>query len=218
MLQCVVWPIEHSNICSVLDSMCFTQFSVVIISWMFHFRSRSRTKKNLFACLRVCVCGSLEQHSLIRIVLYFVHLRNMCWHHFSIVSIAFTSREKKNHCYGEQRSSTTKSKLRQQFVILFFFLSLFTSLSCVCAYAVCIMFIHSHVSDDYLLKELTIPCNLPSQSTFVHRIQLYTARARKQNRVQIKYISRWKEERNGQKKEEEENWVWQERARTELLL
>lgn len=53
---------------------------------------------------------------------------------------------------------------------------------------VCIMFIHSHVSDDYLLKELTIPCNLPSKSTFVRHIQLYYSWSKK-NKTPKEYKS-----------------------------
>lgn len=73
------------------------------------------------------------------------------------------------------------------------------------------MFIHSHVSDDYLLKELTIPCNLPSKSTFVHHIQLDQLEQENKNRVQIKYIFEMKRNEMDREKKDEENYVWRER-------
>lgn len=79
---------------------------------------------------------------------------------------------------------------------------------------VCIMFIHSHVSDDYLLKELTleltIPCNLPSKITFVRHIHLYSiSRARKQNTEYKSNTFQNEKKLNDRetKKQQEENYV-----------
>lgn len=89
MLHWAAYPIEHPNLTfCVLNRMCVplntqcrdylvnVSFSVIIEPEM----SNSNTKaKTTCWSARICmyVCGSLEQHSFVRIVLCFVHLRNV---------------------------------------------------------------------------------------------------------------------------------------------
>lgn len=155
--------------------------TAVITSCMFHFQPSSEInnqKISVYGCVSALwMCGSLEHHTKTNCFM-FVHLRNVSASLYSIsITIAFTQcirsarKIKLLIAFGEKkRSSTTKIQVPST-VCNFFLLLLF----CCCSVCftldecVCKMFIRSHVSDDYLLKELTIPCNLPGKcSLFVH--------------------------------------------------
>lgn len=83
------------------------------------------------------------------------------------------------------------------------------------------MFIRSHVSDDYLLKELTIPCNLLGKSTLV-RHSVSSSKKTKPSTNQIHLQMKRNESTEKEETEDEEvketNIMQRERERNESLL
>lgn len=164
-----IWEFEY-----ILSSgfyMFYTKYRrdyLVITSWMFHFQSSPEMNNQEKMCVCVCMCDSLEQHTLKRIVLcIFFCTFTQCvgitslYYIYRILDVS-TAQEATKKIIAMEKEIVDHQIYAPSTVCDSLFSSLFHLTVCVC-----IMFIRSHVSDDYLLKELTIPCNLPGKSTLV---------------------------------------------------